>query len=87
MIAHHTAWRVSGRVGTYEVELIVNSEEHNYCFSLLISTLAIKHVEHRRKMKTEEKAKVVAAVWGMELIQFLAALDIFHQDDFEEKDV
>ena len=38
-------------------------------------------------MKTEEKAKVVAAVWGMELIQFLAALDIFHQDDFEEKDV
>ena len=38
-------------------------------------------------MKTEEKAKVVAAVWGMELIQFLAALDIFHQDDVEEKDV
>ena len=29
---------------------------------------------------TEEKAKVVAAVWGTEFIQFLAALAIFHQD-------
>ena len=29
----------------------------------------------------EEKAKVIAAVWGSELIQFYAALDIFHQDD------
>ena len=40
---------------------------------------------HRRRIKTEEKAKVVAAVCGTELIQFLAVLDIFHQDDFEEK--
>ena len=31
-------------------------------------------------------AKVVAPVWGTESIQFLAALAIFHQDDFEEKD-
>ena len=29
---------------------------------------------------------VVAAVWGTELIQVLAALDILHQEDFEEKD-
>ena len=28
----------------------------------------------RRRIKTEEKAKVVAAVWGTELLQFLAAL-------------
>ena len=35
---------------------------------------------------TEEKAKVVSAVQGMEFIQFHAALDIFHWDDFEEKD-
>ena len=28
---------------------------------------------HRRRIKPEEKAKVIAAVWGMELIQFLAA--------------
>ena len=36
----------------------------------------------RRRIKTDEKAKVVAAVWGTELIQFLAALDILHQDVF-----
>ena len=41
---------------------------------------------HRRRIKTGEKGKVVAAVWGTELIQFLEALAIFHQDDFEEKD-
>ena len=29
---------------------------------------------HRRRINTEEKAKVVAAVWGTEFIQFLAAL-------------
>ena len=33
-------------------------------------------IEHRRKIYTEEKSKVVAAVWGTELIQFLAALQI-----------
>ena len=40
---------------------------------------------HRRRIKKEEKAKVVATVWGTELIQFLAALDIFHKEEFEEK--
>ena len=29
---------------------------------------------HRRRINTEEKAKVVAAAWGTEFIQFLAAL-------------
>ena len=38
---------------------------------------------HRRRIKTEEKAKVVAAVWWF---NSLKALDIFHQEDFEEKD-
>ena len=33
-------------------------------------------VVHRRKIKTEEKAKVVASVWGEEFIQFLDALAI-----------
>ena len=28
---------------------------------------------HRRRINTEEKAKVIASVWGEELIQFLAA--------------
>ena len=36
--------------------------------------------EHIRRTYTEEKAKVVAAVWGKELIQFLAILAILHQD-------
>ena len=31
---------------------------------------------HRRRIDTEEKAKVIAAVWGPELIQLLAALAI-----------
>ena len=32
--------------------------------------------QHRRRINTEEKAKVVAAVWGTEMIKFLAALQI-----------
>ena len=39
----------------------------------------------RRRINTEEKAKVVAAVWVTELIQFLAALDILHQDDLKKR--
>ena len=31
---------------------------------------------YRRRIYAEEKAKVVADVWGTELIQFLAALQI-----------
>ena len=37
-------------------------------------------------INAEEKAKVVAAVWGTEIIQFLAVLATWHQDDFEEQD-
>ena len=40
----------------------------------------MKTWDHRRRMKTEEKAKVVAAALGAELIKFLAALAILHQD-------
>ena len=32
--------------------------------------------QHRRRIKTEEEAKVVASVWGEEFIKFLAALAI-----------
>ena len=39
----------------------------------------------RRRIKTEEKTKVVAAVWGTEFFQFLAALDIIQEDDFEKR--
>ena len=40
---------------------------------------------HRRKLNAEEKAKVVAAAWGAELIQFLAALTILHQDGLKKR--
>ena len=40
---------------------------------------------HRRRINTEEKAKVVAAVWGTEFLQFLAALAVFHYDDVKNK--
>ena len=39
---------------------------------------------HRRRKKTEEKAKVIAAFWGTELNKFLAALTIWHQDDLKK---
>ena len=42
--------------------------------------------KHRKRIKTERKPKVVAEVWGTEFIQFLATLDIYHHDDFEDKD-
>ena len=41
---------------------------------------------HRRRINTEENAKVVAAAWGMEFIKFLAPLTILQQDDFEVQD-
>ena len=39
----------------------------------------------RRKINTEEKAKVVAAVWETELIQFLAVLAVMHQDGMKKR--
>ena len=33
---------------------------------------------HRRRMESEENAKVVASVWGAELVQLLAALAVLH---------
>ena len=41
-------------------------------------------LEYRRRLKTEEKAKVVAGVWGIVLIKFLAAIAILHQDDLNK---
>ena len=37
----------------------------------------------RRRLNTEERAKVVDALGGTELIQFLATLPILHQDDLK----
>ena len=38
---------------------------------------------HRIRIYTEEKAKVVAAVWGKEFMKFLVTLAILHQDDLK----
>ena len=40
---------------------------------------------HKRRRNTEEKAKVVAACWETELLQFLAALAILHQDELKNR--
>ena len=37
-------------------------------------------IGHRRRIYTEVKAKVVAAVWGTELIQSLASLAVLHSN-------
>ena len=34
-------------------------------------------VNHRRRIETEAKAKVVTSLWGTKFIQFLAALNVF----------
>ena len=39
----------------------------------------------QKKKQIDEKAKVVAAVWGTEFIQFYAALQILHQDDLKKR--
>ena len=39
---------------------------------------------HIRRIKTEEKAKVVASVRGEEFIKFLAALVVLHFDNYDD---
>ena len=41
---------------------------------------------HRRRINTEEKAKVVAALWGAEFVKLLSALAVFTVKRFEEYD-
>ena len=41
--------------------------------------------EQSRRIYTEEKAKVVAAVLGTEFIQFVAALVILHKDYMKKR--
>ena len=40
---------------------------------------------YKKRINTEEKEKVVAAVWGTEHIQFLAALAVLHWDDLKNR--
>ena len=62
---------------------ITRKQRYIYCISgflnIYLSGRENRHtVQHRRRIKTEEKAKIIAAVWGTEWIQFLAALAILH---------
>ena len=41
--------------------------------------------DYRRRIYTEEKAMVVAAVWGAELFQFLTALQIYCSERMTEE--
>ena len=47
--------------------------------------LDMDYWKQRRRIYTEDKAKGVAAVWGTEYIQFLAALAVFHQNDLKTR--
>ena len=38
----------------------------------------------RRRIYTEEKAKVVSAVWGTKFIQFLDVLAVLYQDEMKK---
>ena len=40
---------------------------------------------HRRRINTEEKAKVVADVWGTEFVQFLCRTNCFALGRFEKQ--
>ena len=70
--------QVDGDGGVRGPDAILNGD------SVYLTTYAAIHLSvrsaHRRRIYTEEKAKVVAAVWGTELIQFLATLQIYRQD-------
>ena len=57
---------------------------HTYC-RYISPPPTRPHPQRRRNIKTEEKAKVVAAAWRAELSQFFATLAIFHQDDFKNR--
>ena len=54
--------------------------------TLNIYSLALSY-PHRRRIKTEAKAKVITSIWGTEFIQFLAALAILHQDDLKKETI
>ena len=41
--------------------------------------------KHRRRIYTEQKAKVVNSIWGTEFIQFLDALATLHQDGMKNR--
>ena len=51
-------------------------------YTAYLSGEHISH-NHKRRIKKEEKTKVVTAVWGAEYIQFLTTPSILHQGDLK----
>ena len=64
---------------------VVLSHE-NPSIDLSFSSVAYCTLYSRRRIRTEEKAKVVAAVWGAEFIQIPCLFSCFAPGRFEEKD-
>ena len=50
----------------------------------LFGARSLLHIQHGIRIETEEKAQVVAPVWGTELIKFIIALAILYQDDLKK---
>ena len=84
-----TRGRGGGRGGGWAAPCSYNRRQISHHNHQLVANLIGREVTennlcepigHKRRIKTEEKAKIVAAGWGTELIQFLAAQAILHQD-------
>ena len=43
------------------------------------------HGDHRRRIYTDEKTKVVAVSWVIKLLQFLSELAILHKDELKNR--
>ena len=69
----HSHWNIFPATVLNESILLFCSESGD--------TSLVRKSNPRRIFYTEEKAKVVTAVWGTECIKFLAALALLHQDD------
>ena len=54
------------------------ADEGMYSFRNFMKMSMTESRAHRRMMERETKAKVVASVWGTEIIQFLATLSILY---------
>ena len=62
--------RIAGRIATQL--LGIRPVRHAYNRTQLL------HMQHRRSIQTEVKAKFVTAVWGEEFIKFVAEQAILH---------
>ena len=63
------------------MKLVFNHHCSNFSFKVLFYTVGSSH---RRRIKPEEKVKVVAAILGTEFIQVLAAHSCFALGRFED---